>query len=90
MLKTYLSVTEPLRSEDADQLIISFIQPHNPVSVDTIRRYIVQVMGLAGLDTDLFKPHSTRAASTSKAKAKNVPITEIMQAAMWKSTSTFA
>ena len=44
----------------------------------------------AGIDVDKFKPHSTRSAAASKAKRKEVPIQDILDAAMWKSHTTFA
>ena len=47
-------------------------------------------MKAAGIDTTVFKPHSTRGAATSAAKAANVPLREIMNTAGWPSDSTFA
>ena len=49
-------------------------------------------MKAAGIDTTVFKPHSTRGAATSAAKAANVPrgIQELMNTAGWRSESTFA
>ena len=47
-------------------------------------------MGFAGIDTEVYKPHSTRATSTSKAKEKHIPLENIMAAAMWNNASTFA
>ena len=44
----------------------------------------------AGINTSVFKPHSTRGAAASAAKAANVPIHEIMNTAVWRSDSTFA
>ena len=43
----------------------------------------------AGLDTTRFHPHSTRAASTSKAHKKATPIDVIMSTAGWAKASTF-
>ena len=34
--------------------------PHGPASKDTISKWLKQVMFDAGLDTSIFKPHSTR------------------------------
>lgn len=51
---------------------------------------------LAGIDTAIFKAHSTRVtastrvAAVSCAKAKGLPIDVIMKAATWHSRSTFA
>ena len=52
--------------------------------------WIKQTMKAAEIDTTVFKPHSTRGAATSAAKAANVPIQEIMNTAGWRSDSTFA
>ena len=41
----------------------------------------MKLNGYAGLDTNIFKPHSTRSAATSAAKAAGV--------AGWRSTSVF-
>ena len=57
--------------------------------MDTIRRWIVTVLGAAGIDTNVFKAHSTRAAATSKAASKNVPIETILAAGMWNRENTF-
>ena len=44
----------------------------------------------AGIDTSIFKPHSTRSAATSAAKLASVPLDEIMATAGWRSNSVFA
>ena len=88
LVKQYVVKTADLREDD--NLIVSFVKPHRAVHVDTIRRWITNVMSLSGINTELYKPHSTRAASTSKAKDKQVPLAQIMKAAMWSTSSTFA
>ncbi len=47
------------------------------------------MLELAGVDTTKFGAHSTRAATTSAAKAMNMPIDIIMQSAGWPRESTF-
>ena len=42
------------------------------------------------IDTESFKPHNTRAASTSAALRKGIPLETIMAAAGWFSGCTFA
>ena len=44
----------------------------------------------ARIDTTFFKPHSTRGATTSAAKASNVPVQIKMNTAGWRFDSTFA
>ena len=57
--------------------------------MDTIRRWIVTVLGAAGINTNVFKAHNTRADATSKAASKNVPIETILAAGMWNRENTF-
>ena len=88
ILKLYIKRTSSLR-RDHRQLFISFIKPYNPVSKETISRWLVKVMYEAGIDTTVYRSHSTRSASTSAAKRDNIPIDEIMKLAGWSSTNTF-
>ena len=89
LLREYLSRTASLRRNHS-QLFISYVKPFNPVSRDTISRWVKTVMQQAGIDTAKFKPHSIRAASTSAAKRNAVPLENILAAAGWKSDCVFA
>lgn len=88
-LQDYIGRTSHLRGE-ADQLLIGYQKPHKPVSTNTIARWLKNVMAKAGIDTSVYKAHSTRAAVTSAAKGKQVPIDTILSTAGWSSESTFA
>ena len=46
-------------------------------------------MQVAGIDTSIFKPHSTRVASTSKANSRQVPINSILKVASWSTDCVF-
>ena len=72
-LKEYLQRTETLRVTGS-QLLISFQKPHKAVSRDTISRWIRTVMQLSGINLDVYKAHSTRAASVSAAHRAQVPV----------------
>ena len=89
LLTAYIERTASLR-KSTKQLLICYVAPHGPASKDTISRWIRQTMKDAGINTSVFKPHSTRGAATSAAKAANVPIHEIMNTVGWHSDSTFA
>jgi len=71
------------------QLLLSFVKPHKAVSTSTISRWLVEILGLSGIDTSTFTGHSTRAASTSKAKILGVPTKEILKRGHWSKESTF-
>ena len=91
-LKLYLSRTEQLRRQTGgttNQLFISFKKPHAAVSKDTIARWINMVLSHAGVDIGHFKPHSTRAASTSAASRLGVPLPDILRTAGWSNEATF-
>ena len=88
LLKEYIDRTRHLRKKE-DQLLISYMKPFKAVTRDTVRRWILLVMSLAGIDTDLFKAHSTRSAATSAAHRRHVPVADIMKAASWRQESTF-
>lgn len=87
-LKHYIHRTRNLRGNH-QQLFISFKKPHEPVSKDTISRWITNIMKDAGIDTTRFKPHSTRSASTSAADKLGVPVSLILQTAGWSNEQTF-
>ena len=88
VLKAYIKRTKPLRSTET-KLFISFIQPHKAVSRDTISRWTKNAMAAAGIDTSKFTSHSTRAAVSSKAKDKDIPLDVILSTAGWASANTF-
>jgi len=45
---------------------------------------------LSGINTDIFKAHSTRSAATSATFVAGIPIADILMTAGWTSECTFA
>ena len=86
-LRAYIEKTKVLRGNE-EQLLISFVKPHKPVTTQTISRWLKLVLQKAGIDVK-FKAHSTRAASVSKSKQNNVNIDEILKKAGWSNDKTF-
>ena len=87
-LSLYLERTRSLRK--TSMLFISTVKPHSCVSKDTIARWIKAALKMAGIDVQVFKPHSTRAAATSAALRKGVPVRDILKVAGWSKETTFA
>ena len=87
-VKQYLLRTKPLRGEITN-IFISFVRPYRSVSKSTISRWVKTTLGLAGVDLTRFKPHSTRAASSSAASQAKVPLATILRTAGWSSEYTF-
>ena len=85
-LNYYISTTEKLRN--STKLLVLFVKPHRAVTSSTIGRWIKSVLGQAGIDTERFSGHSTRCASTSKARL-SVSTDIILATAGWTKESTF-
>ena len=83
----YISRPEKLRN--STKLFVSLIKPHGHVSTDTLARWVKQVFHLAGIDTSIFKAHSTRGAATSALFFKGAPIKHILSLANWSNERTF-
>ena len=87
-LIVYLEKTRSLRQ--SDKLFITTHKPYKAASSDTISRWLKSFLHLAGIDTNTYKGHSVRSASTSAVKAAGVPINVIMSKAGWTNAKTFA
>ena len=86
-IKHYIKRTKSIRK--GSQLFINYQKPHRPVSKDTLSRWIKLSLSRAGINTQVYKAHSTRAASTSAAAAASIDINKILQAASWTNANTF-
>lgn len=87
-LREYISRTEKLRT--TNQLLVSFIKPHGPISRDTLARWTLRMLRLAGVDTSQYSSHSTRGAMVSKARMLGVSVHRILAHAGWKTHKAFA
>ena len=91
VVQTYLAYvrrTKRFRSKQG-QLLISTVKPHGPVSKDTVGKWVKATLQVAGIDLALYGVHSTRAAATSKAWMKGLPLQSIIKTAGWCSDNTF-
>lgn len=89
VLQHYINVTSSLRGAES-QLFISYVPPHKPVTRNTLSRWIKLVLEEAGVDVVQYAAHSTRAASTSAADSRNLPVDDILRTVGWASERTFA
>ena len=89
-LKQYIKMTASFRNAGTNQLLLSFVQPHKPISTSTLSRWCVTVMKESGVNVNIFGSHSTRSASTSKCKISGLSFKEIAKSAGWSNEKTFA
>ena len=76
-LNEYIKRTYQRRAEKRRcQLLLSFVQPYVEVSSTIISRWIKEALKLAGIDVSIFKGHSARATSSSKASKAGLSLAE--------------
>ena len=88
-LEEYINRTREKRGMHT-RLLISYIQPHKLVTKDSVARWCSDIMQMAGIDTSIFAPHSTRSASTSAAFHNGCPLKTILEAGGWSNENTFS
>lgn len=90
VLRFYLKQTKSFRKDENSGLFLSVNEPHNVVTSQTISKWLVKVIKLAYLDTDLrVKGHSIRAIGPSWALYNGASLKSILEAADWSKESTF-
>ena len=87
-IDVYLERTKPWRKNEG-QLLLSFVEPHQCITTQTVSRWIVEILTLSGIDTSIFKAHSTRSASASKASSQGISTKDILKRGHWSKGSTF-
>lgn len=87
-LKVYLKKTQPLRG-NGTTLFISTIKPHASISKDTVSRWLKTVLFEAGVDTEIFTAHSTRAAKASHDYYNGINVEDILKQVGWSNNRTF-
>ena len=92
-LKAYEERTKEFRdlksSKPKTLLFLSWIGEHKPVTSSSIARWLKETMKDAGVDISIFKSHSVRGATCSKAAGVGVTTRQILEAADWSSEGTF-
>ena len=91
-LKEYEKVTQQFREVSSDKpapLFLSYVKPHSSVTAQRMAHWVKDLLKVAGVDTNVFKAHSVRGASTSAALKKGVHLKDILETADWSNESTF-
>ena len=84
----YLSKTKQIRK--SCQLLVSYIKPRKAISRDTLARWTIGILKLAGVNTTKYASHSTRGAMLSKARQLGISVKRILVHAGWKTARSFA
>ena len=86
--RAYIKRTSELRGNE-NQLLISFVKPHIAVGTAKVARWVSTILALAGIDTKVFRAHSTRSAATSHTISAGLPLADILKTGDWASAATF-
>ena len=79
-IKSYLQVMQAWRNKNGQkQLLLGTLVPHQEVKTSTVAGWVKTILGSTEIDANLFIAHSTRAASTSKAKVKGLSLEDILK-----------
>ena len=77
------------RKQENLVFLILEVEKYDPVTSSTIARWLKTCLTEAGINTDIFKVHSVRGASSSTAVSAGVTTADILKAADWSSAGTF-
>jgi len=87
-LEEYLLRTQGFRDETKQQLFLSYTKKHDPITTQTMSKWVKRVIKSSGINSDIFSAHSTRHASTSAAARAGVSTDQIFTTAGWTPSST--
>ena len=87
-IRTYLSKKKQIRR--SRQLLVSYIKPHKEISRNTLARWTIGILKLAGVNTRKYTSHSTGGVMMSKARQLGVSVNHILAHAGWKTARSFA
>ena len=93
-LDFYLEHTKHWRSGSGHKrLLLSFAKPHKKVKESAISGWVKKVLKESGVNTEIFKAHSTRSASFSKVGSKidtlGISLEDILKRGNWSKKSTW-
>ena len=90
--REYEMQTRAFRPESVsvpNKLFLALNNPHKPVSSTTLSHWVKNCLLEAGIDSQVFKAHSTCGAATSAALRAGISTPEIVRLADWSNETTF-
>ena len=89
-LQAYEARTMEFRAWSTEnKKILFWIAKHDPVTGSTIARWLKTCLTKVGIDTETFKAHSVRGASSSTAAAAGVTTVDILKACQLEHSKSF-
>ena len=88
-LQIYIERSKEWRNDLKTQLLLSYIKPHDEVTSSTVSGWIKKVIGLAGINTEVFTGHSSRSASSTGASLTGASVSDILKMGSWSQESVW-
>ena len=90
-LEHYLNVTNVHRQTEITKkvLFLSYVEPYHAIKPKTVANWLKMVMLRSGIDTSVYKAHSTRSAAASGAVIGGATIKQILKLGNWSRAQTF-
>ena len=86
----YLAQRSEIVTQDFIEFFITFCKSHHPASEDLLAQWVKGVMGNSSIDTEIFKPHSTKVALNSAAYKLGMLLQEVLKRGQWSNAGTFS
>jgi integrase len=84
----YLDRTKNIHRRN-DRVFVGLQRPFKEITRETIAKTTLEAMANAGIDTSIFKSHSTRMAAATRALDNGATVDEVMRTGRWRSRSVF-
>ena len=88
-LGRYLEMTKDRRDPSKTQLLLSYKESYKEIASSTVSGLITKVLEKANLDTNIFKGHFTRSASTFRVNFKGLALSDVLHRRSWSRISTW-
>ena len=76
-------------TQNFTEFFITFGKPHHTIFKDLLARWVKEVITNSGIDSEIFKTHSTRVASISAAFKLGMPLQEVLKRSQWSNARAF-
>ena len=82
-------MTKDRRDPSRTRLLLSYRKAYEEIAGSNASGWIMKVLELANVDTNVFKGRSTRSTSTSTVNLKGLALSDILHKGSWSRASTW-
>ena len=83
------TIFRPVDPGQPNKLFLATIRPHKQVKSATLAHWIKNLLSNSGIDSNIFKAHSTTGAASSTAARAGLSLSDIIRMTDWSNDNTF-